>query len=319
MKTAFVVPGRSPVWINEQVRYVANRLTDDGRVLVAFTHRADCGVELPGQVGASTLFGIAPSGYPLWTGRATAALGLRRRHDAVVIVMFDGAVTGLAVLAALIARLRRERVIVHDLRSNGRAGSRAVARSTSRRFGNAVLRRVAERRVDSPPAEQSTPTMLFGLCSDDPQLARLLIDVASAVPAANADRWRFVIQSDDSAIAAAARESPRREIVSLVPGPIADDLVMTSDVLVLRYGRHDDIAAVASHRGVVAVIVGHPVAARVSQRFDGVRLATSDVSSVLVALETARGIGDEPMRSAPEVRSDGDRLVNAVRFGAGAS
>ena len=105
MKTAFVVPGRSPVWIQDQVRYEANRLTDDGRVLIAFTHRPDVGVRLPGQVGESTLFGIAPNGYPLWTGRATAALGMRRRHDRVVIVMFDGAVTGLAIAAALIAKL----------------------------------------------------------------------------------------------------------------------------------------------------------------------------------------------------------------------
>ena len=116
MKTAFVVPGPAPGWINDQVRYEANRLTDDGRVLVAFTHRPECRVRLPGQVGDSTLFGIAPNGYPLWTGRRMAALGLRRRHDRVVIVMFEGAITALAILAALVAKIRREHVVVHDLR-----------------------------------------------------------------------------------------------------------------------------------------------------------------------------------------------------------
>jgi hypothetical protein len=307
MRTAFVVPGRSPVWIHDQVRYEANRLTDDGRVLIAFTHRVDCGVRLPGQVGDSTLFGIAPNGYPLWTGRATAALGLRRRHDSVVIVMFDRAVTALAIAAAVVAKMRREHVIVHDLRRNGRKDSMV------RRFGNVLLTRLADGRVASPPGDGTTATMLFGVCDDDPQLAHLLIAVASAVPAEVADRWRFVIQSDDPSVAEAARESPRSDIISLVPGPIAPDLLMTSDVLVLRHGRHDEIASAASHRGVVAVIVGHPVAGRVPQRFDGVRLASSDVSSVLVAIESSRGTGDEPLRSAPELRSNGDRVVNVVR------
>jgi hypothetical protein len=307
MRTAFVVPGRSPVWIHDQVRYEANRLTDDGRVLIAFTHRSDCGVRLPGQVGDSTLFGIAPNGYPLWTGRATAALGLRRRHDSVVIVMFDRAVIALALIAALIAKIRREHVVVHDLRRNGHDGP------LLRRVGNAMLAAIADGRVASPPGESTTATMVFGVCDDDPHLAHLLIGVASAVPSGAADRWRFVIQSDDPAIAAAARKSPRSEIVSVVPGPIADDLLLTSDVLVLRHGRHDEIAGAASARGVVVVIVGHPVAGRVPQRFDGVRLAASDVSSVLVAIESARGTRDEPLRSAPEVRSNGDRVVNVVR------
>jgi len=148
---------------------------------------------------------------------------------------------------------------------------------------------------------------------DDPQLAQLLIQVASAVPAQASDRWRFVIQSDDSAIASAAQRADRRDIVSVVPGPIADDMLMTSDVLVLRHGRHDDIANAASNRGAVAVIVGHPVAARVPQRFDGVRLASADVSSVLVAIESARGPSDAAVRSAPEVRLNGDQVVATVR------
>jgi hypothetical protein len=307
MRTAFVVPGPAPVWIHDQIRYEANRLTDDGRVLIAFTHRSDCGVRLPGQVGDSTLFGIAPNGYPLWTGRATAALGLRRRHDSVVIVMFDRAVMLLAITAALMAKIRRERVVVHDLRTSRREAA------LLRRFANALLTRIADGRVTSPPGEGTTATMVFGVCDDDPELAHLMVSVASAVPAKAAARWRFVIQTDDPAIAAAARESPRHEIVSVVPGPIADDLLLTSDVLILRHGRHDEIATAASCRGVVAVIVGHPVAGRVPQRFDGVRLASSDASSVLVAIESARGTRDEPLRSAPEVRSNGDRVVNVVR------
>jgi hypothetical protein len=307
MRTAFIVPGRSPVWIHDQVRYEANRLTDDGRVLIAFTHRSDCGVRLPGQVGDSTVFGIAPNGYPLWTGRAAAALGLRRRHDSVVIVLFDRSVSALAIAAAAIAKVRREHVVVQDLRTNG------AKRSALCRLGDRLLARIADGRVASPPGDGIAPTMLFGVCDDDPQLAHLLIAVASAMPAAAADRWRFVIQSDDPAVAAAAGQSPRDEIVSLVPGPIAEDLLMTSDVLVLRHGRHDEIASAASHRGVVVVIVGHPVAARVPQRFDGVRLASCDVSSMLVAIDSARGAVDQPPRSAPEVRSNGDRVVNVVR------
>ena len=307
MKTVFVVPGRAPVWINDQIRYEANRLTDDGRVLVAFTHRAECGVRLPGQVGESTLFGIAPNGYPLWTGRAMAALGMRRRHDRVVIVMFDGAVTTLGIVSALIAKIRGEHVVIHDMRRDH------GAHNPLRRLGSALLAWLANTSVESTPVTPGTATMVFGVCHDDPQLAQLLLDVASAVPAEAAERWRFVIQSDDASVRAAARASSHSEIVSVVPGPVADDLLMTSDVLVLRHGRHDDIARAASQRGVIAVIVGHPVAARVTQRFDGVRLACNDVSSVLVAIESARGAGDGPVRSAPEVRSNGDRVVNVVR------
>jgi len=307
MKTAFVVPGRSPAWIHDQVRYEANRLTDDGRVLIAFTHRPNLGVRLPGQVGDSTLFGIAPNGYPLWTGRAAAALGFRRRHDRVVIVMFDGAFTTLALVAALISKVRGEHVVIQDMRTCG--GRHRFLR----RVGSAMLDRLADSRIESPPDEASATTMVFGVCHDDPQLAQLLIQVASAVPAQASDRWRFVIQSDDSAIASAAQRADRRDIVSVVPGPIADDMLMTSDVLVLRHGRHDDIANAASNRGAVAVIVGHPVAARVPQRFDGVRLASADVSSVLVAIESARGPGDAAVRSAPEVRLNGDQVVATVR------
>jgi hypothetical protein len=287
-------------------------LTDDGRVLVAFTHRPECGVRLPGQVGDSTLFGIAPNGYPLWTGRTMAALGLRRRHDRVVIVMFEGAVIALAILSALVARIRREHVVVHDLRRPHRSGHPV------RRAGSALLAWLADKRVESTSSETGISTMVFGVCHDDPQLAQLMLEVSAAVPAAAADRWRFVIQSDDAAVQAAAHSSSHRDLVSVVPGPLADDLLMTSDVLVLRHGRHDEIARLASQRGVVAVIVGHPVAARVPQRFDGVRLASHDVSSVLVAIESARGADDSSARSAPELRSNGDRVVNVVRSAVGA-
>jgi hypothetical protein len=307
MKTAFIVPGRSPVWVQDQVRYEANRLTDDGRVLVAFTHRADCGVRRPGQAGDSNLFGVAPNGYPLWTGRASAALGLRRRYDRVVVVLFDGAITALALLAAVTAKIRGEHVVLQDLRQAPDAAGPV------RRMGNALLKRIADGKVQAPPTEPGAATMVFGVCHDDTELAELLIDVASAVPATAADHWRFVIQSDDPAVAAAASTSPHRDIISVVPGPIADDLLMTSDVLVLRYGLHDEIANVAASRGVVAVVVGHPVAARVPQRFDGVRLSPADVSSVLVAIESARGAGGGVVRSAPELRSNGDRVVNVVR------
>ncbi len=307
MKTAFVVPGRAPVWIHDQVRYEANRLTDDGRVLIAFTHRPDLGVRLPGQVGQSTLFGIAPNGYPLWTGRATAALGMRRRHDRVVIVMFDGAVTALAIAAALIAKLRREHVVVHDMRRTT-TGHRWL-----RRAANSLIDRIADSRVESPPGEPSAATMVFGVCHDDTQLANLMIESAAALPAEASDRWRFVVQSDDPAVVTAAERSLRSDIVSVVPGPLAEDLLLTSDVLVLRHGRHDEIATAASNRGVVAVHDGHPVAARVPHRFDGVRLASPDVSSVLVAIESARGASNAPVRSAPEVRLNGDQVVATVR------
>src|SRR3954447_16451880 len=219
MKTAFVVPGRAPAWINDQLRYEANRLTDDGRVLVAFTHRPQCGVRLPGQVGDSTLFGIAPNGYPLWTGRTMAALGMRRRHDRVVIVMFEGAVTALAILAALVAKMRREHVVVHDMRPAD------VSRHPMRRLGNAVLTSLADKRVESAPSDSGTGTMVFGVCHDDPQLAQLMLEVSSAVPAEAADHWRFVIQSDDPTVHAAAHNSAHRDFVSVVPGPLADDLL----------------------------------------------------------------------------------------------
>ena len=181
-----------------------------------------------------------------------------------------------------------------------------------------MLTWVADKRVESSPSDTGTSTMVFGVCHDDPQLAQLMLEVSSAVPAEAADHWRFVIQSDDPAVHAAAHTSSHRDFVSVVPGPLADDLLMTSDVLVLRHGRHDEIARLASQRGVVAVIVGHPVAARVPQRFDGVRLASNDVSSVLVAIESARGADDTSARSAPELRSNGDRVVNVVRSAVGA-
>ena len=308
MKSMFVVAGRAPAWVTDQTRYAAQRLTEDGRVLVAFTDDFGKILDLPGDVGGANLLGIAPSGYPLWTARLAAALGFRARQDSTVIMMFDGARLGVATAAAVVARLRRERVIVHDLRDDRAAGG------TVRRFLGRRLRQIANAVVEGDRGpERDAKSIVLAICDDDTEMAELVVRAVSSFTAEAAKNWRFVLQTSDSAVEQMVADSPRADLINVEKNPVAPDLLNVCDVVIVGTGRNDHYAKAAVSNGVGAVIVGQPIAERLVRRFDGAWLARRDASSLLVALESARHGADGHGRSASNLRSHGDQVVAAVR------
>ena len=115
-KTVLLLPGDAPRWIENHARHMAERLSELGRVLVVFSKGEPVERVLPGEVGKGSVLGSSAGGYPLWTGGLTAAIGLRRRHDAMVIVVWDRSSMVLALVAALVGRVRGERLVL-DLES----------------------------------------------------------------------------------------------------------------------------------------------------------------------------------------------------------
>lgn len=308
MKAMFVVAGKAPAWVVKQIRYSAQQLTEDGRVLVSFTDGFGHDLDLPGDVGATNLLGIAPSGEPIWTARTAAALGMRPQQDTTVIALFDGVRLSVAASAAALARARRERVVIHDMRRPSSTMGRV------RRLGTTLVGRLAHDVVVSPPvAGGPGRSVVLAVCDDDPALAGVVVRAANSIPAESTVDWRFIIQTTDPAIDDLVDGARAADLITVVQGPVATDLLETCDVIVASEGANRSYAIGAVQNGASGVIVGQPIADRIVRRFDGVWLARHDASSLLVALESARIDVDGHARSALEVRADGDRVVAAVR------
>lgn len=308
MKTMFVIAGRAPSWVLDQTRYAAKQLTEDGRVLVALTSPSDGGVHLPGQPGGSTLLAIASSGYPVWTGRTSSALGFRRGKDQVVVVLFDSSQATVTVVSALMARLRGERVLIHDL-TNGN-----VPRSRWQRAWQRVLRSLAHERLTcATPGVNGDRGVVLAICDNDRKFAELVVGAARSMASVAAADWRVVVQSTDPEIDRLVVESNRDDMLSCESGPVPDDLFHLSDVVIVRHGKDDHYADAALQNGASAIIVGHPVSGRLARRFDGAWLTREDAASILVAIESALGSTSGGGRSAPELRADGDELVRLIR------
>ncbi|HEY0518904.1 MAG TPA: hypothetical protein VGC84_05370, partial [Ilumatobacteraceae bacterium] len=111
-RSLVVVPGRAPHWVADHARHLAQRLTERARVLVVFTHASDAHSLLPGQPGTASVLGHSVAGYPIWTGRLRAALGVRRTGTVTVVVLWNEANHVLALWTALVARARGERLVL---------------------------------------------------------------------------------------------------------------------------------------------------------------------------------------------------------------
>lgn len=306
MKTALVVAGVAPGWVRNQIRIAAEALTEDGRVLIAMSDDVGDSDRLPGSNGNSTLFGVARSGYPLWTGRMSSVLGLRRRQDRVVLVRFDGDRHILLAAAALMGRLRREQLVIHDLSITAATG---FTRRTTARFIDSLPHSKVERPLSTAVGG---PSIALVVCGADTDLARLAVSAAQAMSTDAGDSWRLIVQADDPCVETLVRESGRtRAITSEPPGQI-EDLIRSSDVIVVRDGAELPLQHEALAQGAALVLVGHPLGGRMSPRFDGAWLVRSDVSSIIVALEYFREsrFGGP---AATDGRSDGLRLVETIR------
>ncbi len=308
MKSMFVIAGRAPSWVLDQTRYAAKQLTEEGRVLVALTTPSNGGVHLPGEPGGSTLLGIASSGFPVWTGRTSSALGFRRRRDQVVVVLFDESWPTVSVLSALVARLRRERLMVHDLTSRDFPATR-----WQRMWRKALGLLAHETLTCATPGVSRDRAVALAICDGDRTFAQLVVDAAHSMANEVATDWCVVVQSTDPEIDRLVAASGRSDMLSCESGDVPDDLFHLSDVVIVRHGVDDHYAEAALHNGASAIIVGHPISDRVARRFDGAWLTRADASSILVAIESARGATSGGGRSAPELRADGDELVRLIR------
>jgi len=306
-KTMFMVAGKSPMWLNEHTRHCAQQMTVRGRVLVGFTDGFRPSMTLPGDAGGSTVMSIAPSGFPIWTGRVSSSLGLRRKYDTVVIVDFDEARPLVMAASALISRLRGERVVVHDVTSGT-----VRRRSPVRRAGLAVLDRVVDTRIGlrgAPDGDSSVASVQVG---DDLELAALFVDATSAMADDMAAGWKIVLYSDDSDVCRLVANAARPGIIEVRPPSLDLDVIRNSEVVIARYGLGDDVIERAQRVGASTMIVGHPIADRVPRLFDGTWLSTSDISTLLVALESSRGINEGAAPSASQMRAAATALVAHV-------
>lgn len=311
MNTVFVVAGNAPGWVRNQTRIMAEHLTEDGRVLIAMSDGTDDLEHMPGSTGTSTLLGVASTGYPLWTGRMLAVLGVRRRRDRAVLVRFADDRHIVVCLSALVSRLRRETVFVYD------SSHADPPRSALRRLTGRVVHRVAAHSTQQPPSSGG-PSIALALCGSDTGLANLMIGAANAMSQPAADLWRIVIQCDDPSIEAAIQQSARTGLVVYEPPGNAADLIASTDVVLVRDGEATNDIRRAVAAGTALVLVGHPIGGRITPRFDGAWLVRDDVSSVIVALEMSRRarFGGP---SAPEVRSTSRQLIEDLRAESSAS
>lgn len=305
MKSLFVVAGRAPEWVAEQTRYTAQQLTGDGGVTVAFTGGVRQDLELPGEIGSSTLLGFSASGKAIPTARLSTALGIRGHQDNTIVTVFDGGRPSVAVLSALISRLRGERVVLHDLRAENRAGG-AVSNKLLKIFSHAQVRA-------KPSSITHERSVALAVCDGDTAFAELMVRSINSMAKEAVSHWRFVIQSSHADVERIIEESPRPDLMTVERGPVKDELLDMCDVVIAPHGPDAHFAVTSVQRGAAGIVAGQEIANRLVRRVDGVWLARRDASSLLVALESARAGLEGRGRWAPEIRSAGDRVVETVR------
>jgi hypothetical protein len=287
-----VVPGRAPQWVADHARHLAQRLTETGRVMVVFTHASRSQMLLPGQPGNASVLGHSVAGYPIWTGRLRTALGLRRSGTVTVIVVWNDANHLLALWSAIVARTRRERLVIDIPELD------AVSPSIVQRLTRPLIRWLASSVVhgEASPAEPGRSRVVLALCGTDRAFARLVLHTFEGMSDAAASRWRLIVQVDER-VGEVAYDGRRREAkVSLITGDPSIEVMRSSDVLIADFGgAYEDYVHQAVLSGGAGVVVGQPVAGRIAHCHDGVWFAQRDSASILVALEASSGdLSDRP-------------------------
>jgi hypothetical protein len=286
MKSLVIIPGRAPHWVADHARHLAQGLTASGRVMVVFTHDAHPSAALPGQPGSASVLGHSVAGYPIWTGRLRAALGIRRRSRVTVIVLWVGVSDVLALWAGIVARLRRERLVLDA----------AEVDETTRPLLGRLLRKclcaLAHDVVEgaATPSQAGGPRTVLVLCGDDVPFAQLAMQTFEGMSDATASRWRLLVQVNEHIREVQYGGGRRAGKVIIVGGPPSPEVLRSSDVLIAAYGReYQDCVRKAVLNGGAGVLVGQPVAGTVARCHDGVWLAKWNSASILVALEASSG------------------------------
>lgn len=309
MKSLVILPGRAPHWVADHARHLAQRLTDTGRVMVVFTHQPTHESMLPGQPGNGSVLGHSVAGYPIWTGRRGAALGLRWSSQFTILVLWAGANNLLGLWAAFIARLRRERLIV-DIpdfdRTSLALGQRAL-RWLLCRLANDVI------RGSVAPGKQDQSRVVLMLCGDYVEMAHLALQTFEGMADSAASRWTLRLQVASSEHDVASEGGRRVGRVTTQFGDPTAELLSIADVVVADYDApFADLVRQSVLTGGAGVLVGHPVAGRVARCHDGVWLAQRDAAAILVALEASSGDVFERPVPVVTMRELTDRVVGAI-------
>lgn len=310
MRSVVLIPGAAPHWVDDHARHLAQRLTASGRVMVVFTHDAHHHTEMPGRPGNGSVLGHSVAGYPIWTGRLRAALGIRRSAAAVVMVLWPGANRLLALWAASMARLRGERVVL-----DVPAHPPSAHRSMLDRIIDPALERLADEVVEGPAndfAHDNVRTIL-ALCGDDETLARLVVQTFEGMSADAARSWRLRVQISHE-LPGLVRPGGRRDgQIEVLDGEPSLEALREADVLI---GAFDSPFEGLVHQAVLSggagVVVGQPVAGRVARCHDGVWLAQRNSASILVALEASSGAMFARPASVATMRRIADEVLHVV-------
>ena len=309
MKSIVVLPGRPPHWVADHARHLAQRLTETGRVMVVFTHGRTHESKLPGQPGAGSVLGHSLGGYPIWMGRRSAALGLRWSSKFTIIVLWVGASNLLALWAGVVARLRRERLVV-DIPEFDQA--RLTRRERALRTMLCWLAHDVVRGPTSGAQERQSKVILM-LCGEYVEMAHLALQTFEGMADSAASRWTLRLQVASSAHEVISEGGRRVGKVTTLLGEPTPELLSIADVVVADYDAPSaDLVRQAVLSGGAGVLVGHPVAGRVARCHDGVWLAQRDSAAILVALEASSGgVFERPVPVA-EMRELTERVVDVV-------
>lgn len=293
MKSLVILPGRVPHWVADHARHLAQRLTETGRVMVVFTHQPKRDSLLPGQPGDGSVLGHSVAGYPIWAGRRSAALGLRRSSTFTIVVLWAGAHNMLALWSAVVARLRGERLIVDipDFDHSQLTWRKRMPRVLLCRMADRVIRGTAER-----PAERESRVILM-LCGEFGEMTRLAMQTFDGMADSTASRWTLRLQVASSEQTLRAERGRRVGQIRTEIGEPTREMLRTADVVVADYDApFAELVRQSVLNGGAGVLVGHPVAGRVARCHDGVWLAQRDSAAILVALEASSGdVFDRPV------------------------
>ncbi|HEY0520651.1 MAG TPA: hypothetical protein VGC84_14235 [Ilumatobacteraceae bacterium] len=309
MKSLVILPGRAPHWVADHARHLAQRLTETGRVMVVFTNRRTNESQLPGQPGNGSVLGHSIGGYPIWMGRRSAALGVRWSSKFTIIVLWSGANTLLALWAGLVARLRRERLVL-DIPDFDHSPLTIQQRALRK-----ALCWMAHEVVvgNAPSSAERQPKVILMLCGDSVDMARLALQTFEGMADSAASRWTLRLQVASSAHDVISEAGRRVGKVTTQIGEPTADLLRGADVVVADYDApFADLVRESVLTGGAGVLVGHPVAGRVARCHDGVWLAQRDSAAILVALEASSGGVLERPVSVARMRELTNQVVDVV-------
>jgi len=302
VRTAVLVPGDAPPWVEDFARHVAQRLTRHGRVLVAFTDEPSSTSALPGRAGQGSVFGYSVAGYPLWMGRRRAVLGVRRRQDVAVLVLWNGSDRLVAVVSAVVARVRGERLVLAQLPDGSR-----------RRMTSKLLGRLAGAHVRPPTLRPVSDSVALVLCGSDMAFADEVLAALRAMPDAAAHGLRAVLQVAPGCSLPVHDDGDRHRTVTTRFGEASRDLIWSADIVIAPYDSgHRRLISDAVLHGGSGILVGGPVAGRILRQPDGVWLSRCERAALIVALEAAGESGRTRPLPVEQIRNLAEDVVSTV-------